>query len=239
MATGSPPDARASTLNTTSAQYRSSAVHLEKGSPLLLGNEQEAARARWGQKPHREANSLGREFIAATDPAQTNELSHQIAQVEKVRLAKTTGISSAVPPIYKYMYLARDQEWRGWASDEPTRTQCDQPSDIATPFPLRVPPDHLASPTMSGNLPAPPPRRKFARAGEIARLSRLVTREIWETCSCGIPAGMGIANGMIRNRRDVLCAPVVFTILFLGVTWVRVSPIPCWTLRIKYTSTLS
>ena len=72
---------------------------------------------------------------------------------------------------------------------------------------------------MPGNVPSPPPRRKFARIGEIVRLSRLVTRKVWGTGLYGIPVGLGIATGAIRNRRDVLCVPSVFTVLFLGVTW--------------------
>ena len=81
MATGSPLEARASTIDATSAQYRSWAVPIAKGFPLLVGGEQEVVRVRWGQKPHRRANSLGGEFSLVADPAQTNELSLQITRL--------------------------------------------------------------------------------------------------------------------------------------------------------------
>ena len=65
----------------------------------------------------------------------------------------------------------------------------------------------------------PPPQRKFVWIGEILRATRRVARKLWEIGAYGIHGSMGIASGMIWNRRDVLLAPAVFTTLFLSVTW--------------------
>ena len=112
MATGSPQEAWASPLNATSPQYRSLSAHLEKGLPLLVGDDQDAVRARRGQKTHREANSLGEEFRTIADPGQTNDLAQNIMRVETAWFSAMVDSPSAIRPIYKYMYLARDQEWR-------------------------------------------------------------------------------------------------------------------------------
>ena len=92
-----------------------------------------------GAKPHRKANSIGEEFSAIADPAQSNDLALGIARVETVWFAKIGDAASAVPPIYKYMYLARGQDWRGWATDDHTRTQCDVPLEIPPRFPHAYP----------------------------------------------------------------------------------------------------
>ena len=57
------------------------------------------------------------------------------------------------------------------------------------------------------------------RIGEIVRLTRHAARRASEIGSYGSPISVGIATGMIWNRRDALYAPVGFSMLFLGVTW--------------------
>ena len=39
-----------------------------------------------------------------------------------------------------------------------------------------------------------------------------------------IPTGEGVMTGMIWNRRDVLRAPIFFTMLFVGWTWTPGQP---------------
>ena len=68
MATGSIDGARRQTLNAKSAHYRTMAVHLEKGLPVLVGDDANVVRIRWGGEPHRKANLMGKEFSVTADP---------------------------------------------------------------------------------------------------------------------------------------------------------------------------
>ena len=208
MATGSPNDDWVSTLNATSAKYRSLAVHFEKGHPLLVGNNKDVARVRWGKKPHREANSIGKEFIVITDPAQNNALSLEIDRVETAWFAKIGDAAAAVQPICKYMYLPREQDWREWATDDHTRTHCGAPFETAPRPPLRPMPETSEPSAITENVPAPTPQRKFVWIGGILRLTRRVSRQVWGIGTYEIPVITGIASGMIWNRRDVLFAPL-------------------------------
>ena len=84
---------------------------------------------------------------------------------------------------------------------------------------MRTLPETIEPSATTENVHAPPPQRKFVWIGEILRATRRVARKVWEIGTYGIPVRMGIASGMIWNRRDVLFAPVAFTMLFLRVTW--------------------
>ena len=84
---------------------------------------------------------------------------------------------------------------------------------------MRTLPETIEPSATTENVHAPPPQRKFVCIGEILRATRRVARKVWEIGTYGIPVRMGIASGMIWNRRDVLFAPVAFTMLFLRVTW--------------------
>ena len=53
---------------------------------------------------------------------------------------------------------------------------------------------------------------------------RRVSEGIWNLCRYGVPAGAGLVVGTVRNRRDVLCEPILFTILFTGWAWTSGQP---------------
>ena len=55
--------------------------------------------------------------------------------------------------------------------------------------------------------------------GTMIRRSRSVAQKLWELSTYSTPVSVGISTGMVWNRRDVLCAPVLFTMMFIGVTW--------------------
>ena len=186
MATGSPTDAWVSTLNATSAQRRSLAVRLEKGLPRLVGNAKDVVRVRRGKKPHRKANSIGGEFSLIPDPAQTNDPSLEITRAETARFAKIGDAASAAPPIYKYMYLTRGKDWRGWATEDHTRTQFDVPPDIPPRFPFRIPPDYLVPSVTTEDVP-PATRSTKVRAD-------------WRNLTGDAASGAkGLGNWNVRN----------------------------------------
>ena len=84
------------------------------------------------------ANGAGKEFSVLAAPGQPNDLAAQIQLLEAVWFAKVTDQTAAVPSVFRYMYLARVQEWRTSTTAEHTRNQrAVQPPDSPN-FPLRT-----------------------------------------------------------------------------------------------------
>ena len=80
------------TINDTSANYRTLTVHLEKGLPVLVGDDAHAIRVRRGGEPHRKANGIGEEFSVAADPLdQPNPLA------DGIRLSVTAWLVNSPP----------------------------------------------------------------------------------------------------------------------------------------------
>ena len=50
------------TLNAETARCRTVAQHIDNASPLLVSDGRETLIAKWGGKPHRKADQLGKEF---------------------------------------------------------------------------------------------------------------------------------------------------------------------------------
>ena len=114
-------------LNATYAQYRAFSAHLEKGLPRLVGNDNDAVRVRWAEKPRRKTNGLGKEFVAVVDQGQTSDISDAIRLVETAWFANITDQVSAAPKIAKYMYSGEEQKRRTWPACTHTRDRCDAP----------------------------------------------------------------------------------------------------------------
>ena len=75
-------------------------------------------RVRWGQKPHRKANHLGKEFSAIPDQEKYNALALRVQQFENVMIDNVLDSSSVTQIVARYMYLTREQEWSEWPGDE-------------------------------------------------------------------------------------------------------------------------
>ena len=89
----------------------------------------------------------------------------------------------------------------------------------AAEFPTRGPAE-----ARLGNESAPIRVQKRAWLGTMLLWAMYTSREFWNLCYYGIPTGAGVMSGMMRNRRDVLGAPLFFTILFAGWTWSSCQP---------------
>ena len=117
------------------------------------------------------------------------------------------------------MYLTHDQEWRGRATDEHTRSQCDVPPEtLVAPFPLRMPPEQVID-DVQPPVQTEPEVRKRAWMGIMIKWAGRVTHNTWHAVVTGLPVVAGVATGMIWNRKDVLMAPGLFTLFLIGVTW--------------------
>ena len=107
MATGSPDGLWRQTLNATRAHYRTLTVHLEKGLPLLVGDETNVVRVRGGVKPHRKANGAGEEFSATADPRQSNAPADGIRLFGTIWMTEQPDPGVSIPTVSRYMYLQR------------------------------------------------------------------------------------------------------------------------------------
>ena len=208
MATGSPPDAWALAVNATSASYRNFKEHLERWFPALVSNGIHIARVRWGQKPHRKANQLGKEFSATPDPDQINALDVRIKQTETAFFSKVTEYASPIPIVTHYMLLTREQEWQQWTDDTTTPSQC--PVLVAPPVsPLWIDENDRAI-ILSPRAPG---------LGNFSVWAKSAVRKWRSACFYGLPVGLGVVTGMVWNRREVLASPFFFSIMFAGWTW--------------------
>ena len=172
-----------------------------------------------GEKPHRKANNIGKEFVLIPDPLQGNELAVAIAAVGSAWFTEIAEAPAAVPAIRQYTYLTREQEWRGRATGVHTQMQCGVPVKTAPLTPLITPRENAIPPDPNEDATAPPAPRKFARSGTPIRFSQYAKRKEWESGLYGTPVSMGVATEMIRHRRGALYAPVIFTMLSLSATW--------------------
>ena len=116
------------------------------------------------------------------------------------------------------MYLLRVQEWRLHSAHANIRDQCDRPPAELTPSPppftLRA---HPGDETVRMVSVATWAERMVSWASYIARSA-------WKVTAYGMPTGVGIAAGIVRNHRAVLAAPVFFSDAFVIWAWYSGSP---------------
>ena len=175
--------------------------------PVLVTNGVDSVRVKWGEKPRRKANQAGEELSATPGPEQFNTLAAQIKSVETALLAKTAEQTTLVPLATRYMLLSWEQDWELLAAELLASFQCPAPAVVPSDFPLRV--------EANGHMLRSAPR--FPWSGKMVIRTRSVASKWWANMVYGAPVGLGVVTGMIWNRRDVLCAPVSFSLLFAGV----------------------
>ena len=114
-------------------------AHPEKGPNMLVGDDTNVMRARWGGKPHRKANGMGEEFSAILDTEQFNTLADGIRLFETVWMAKRPNPGVAIHAAHRYMCLKREKYWRLYSPRENVRGQRDPlpPEVVARRRPFR------------------------------------------------------------------------------------------------------
>lgn len=219
MATGSTDGLWRQALNANSANYRTVTVHLERGFPLLVADDVNAARVRWAGKPRRKANGLGKEFSAIADPEQPSALAGGIRFCETVRLSKQIDPGVTIPAVTRYMYLQRGQDWRIHSDQAQVRGQCDLvPPVIETP----PPPLLMRAAQINGSC-----FRSIYRPKLVSRARNWTASLSASMCKLvgyGMPTGAGVSTGIVWNRRDVLMDPSIFPSLFVIRKWYSGSP---------------
>ena len=217
-ATESPDGFRHQSLNATSSHYRTWAVLLETGYQLLVGGDANVVRVRWGGKPQRKSNGVGKEFIVMVGPEQSNPLAGGIRLFGTVSMAKQPDPGSAIPTVSRYMYLQREQAWRSYSTQAHGRDQCDRPGPgiaKASPYIPRSPPEN-------GTSAASAPVRKWA--DWLFSWATYLSVSVWKGAVYGMPAVVGISTGMVWSHRDVLFAAAFFSSVFL--IWTRYAGSP-------------
>ena len=125
-------------------------------------------------------NGLGSELNVIVDTDQPNALSGKIGLVDTLRLAKTPDAPSAAPPITRYTYLRKDQEWRVYMTNAIAPEQCDVDRSTESVFPLMA---HRVND--DARITAPP--RRLAWAGRMLCRNCDATRFFSDLCYYGRP----------------------------------------------------
>ena len=165
-----------------------------------------------GAAAHRRGGNFGKDFSSRTGPTQTNDMAKAIGAALVSRFLKSVGEPAGAQSVNRYMYLNRDQEWRGWTAGEHARGQCDvHPLKLEAPFPPRMPQEQAID-EVHPPVKAEPEARNRAWLGTMIKLTGCITRRTWNFAVAGLPVFAGLATGIIWNRRDVSMAPILFAL---------------------------